>query len=119
MSPTRPKGGLGRGLGALIPQGPMGPSSAPVSVVDPPRAEPTTGVATETPPRSWVGGEHELAPVPGATFAEIAVAAIKPNARQPRQGFDEETLEDLKTSIREVGFLQPIVVRETGDNAYE
>jgi ParB family chromosome partitioning protein len=47
------------------------------------------------------------------------VAAIAPNARQPRQVFDEDALEELKVSIREVGFLQPIVVRETGEGDFE
>jgi ParB family chromosome partitioning protein len=63
--------------------------------------------------------EQALAPVPGARFAEIPVAAIAPNARQPRQVFDEEMLEELKVSITAVGFLQPIVVRETGEGDYE
>ena len=52
--------------------------------------------------------------MPGARFAEIPVGAIVPNPKQPRQVFDEEALEELKTSIQEVGFLQPIVVRELG-----
>ena len=56
----------------------------------------------------------QLSPVPGARFAEIPVDAIVPNPKQPRQVFDEEALEELKTSIQEVGFLQPIVVRELG-----
>jgi ParB family chromosome partitioning protein len=60
-----------------------------------------------------------LSPVPGARFAEIAVTAISPNLRQPRQVFDEESMEELKASIREVGLLQPIVVRETGPGSYE
>ena len=42
-----------------------------------------------------------------------------PNPKQPRQVFDEEALEELKTSIQEVGFLQPIVVREGEDEQYE
>lgn len=61
----------------------------------------------------------ELAPVPGARFAEIPVDSIVPNPKQPRQVFDDELLEELKTSIREVGFLQPIVVREVGVDKYE
>jgi ParB family chromosome partitioning protein len=61
----------------------------------------------------------DLAPVPGARFAEIPVAAIVPNPKQPRQVFDEEALEELKVSITEVGFLQPIVVRELGPEKYE
>jgi ParB family chromosome partitioning protein len=47
------------------------------------------------------------------------VSSIEPNAKQPRHVFDEEALEELKTSIQEVGFLQPIVVRELGDGRYE
>jgi ParB family chromosome partitioning protein len=61
----------------------------------------------------------QLAPVPGARFAEIPVAAIVPNPKQPRQIFDEESLEELKTSIQEVGFLQPIVVRQLDSEKYE
>ncbi|SHE26617.1 ParB/RepB/Spo0J family partition protein [Actinomyces glycerinitolerans] len=53
----------------------------------------------------------ELVPVPGATFAELPVAAIVPNRRQPRQVFDEDDIAELADSIREVGLLQPIVVR--------
>jgi ParB family chromosome partitioning protein len=60
-----------------------------------------------------------LAPVPGARFADLPVSAIDPNSRQPRHVFDEEALEELKASIQEVGFLQPIVVRETGVGRYE
>jgi ParB family chromosome partitioning protein len=62
---------------------------------------------------------EELAPVPGARFAELPVTAIVPNAKQPRHVFDEEALDELKTSIQEVGFLQPIVVRELDDGRYE
>jgi ParB family chromosome partitioning protein len=47
------------------------------------------------------------------------VSAIEPNAKQPRHVFDEEALEELKTSIKEVGLLQPVVVREIGDGRYE
>jgi ParB family chromosome partitioning protein len=61
----------------------------------------------------------DLAPVPGARFAEVAVDSIVPNPKQPRQVFDEEALEELKTSIDEVGFLQPIVVREVAPQKYE
>jgi ParB family chromosome partitioning protein len=61
--------------------------------------------------------------VPGARFAEIPVEAIVPNPKQPRQVFDEESIEELKASIEEVGFLQPIVVRElrnaSSDKQYE
>lgn len=67
-----------------------------------------------------------LVPVPGAHFAEIPVSAIRPNPKQPRSVFDEEALAELVSSIREIGVLQPIVVRplppEAGDTdgvAYE
>jgi ParB family chromosome partitioning protein len=60
-----------------------------------------------------------LAPVPGARYVVVPVAAIEPNAKQPRQVFDEEGMEELKASIEEVGFLQPIVVREIAPERYE
>jgi len=69
--------------------------------------------------RQGDGAEEDLAPVPGARFAEITVDSITPNSRQPRQVFDEDALEELKVSIREVGFLQPIVVREAPGGGYE
>lgn len=52
-----------------------------------------------------------LIPVPGAQFAEIPVAEISPNPRQPRQEFDEQDMAELVHSVREIGVLQPIVVR--------
>ena len=109
---SRAKGGLGRGLGALIPQGP------PAAVATAPRV-PAEPVAVETAQQSWADATDVLAPVPGARFAELSVEAISPNARQPRQAYDEEAMEELKVSIQEVGFLQPIVVRELGDGSYE
>jgi len=56
-----------------------------------------------------------LVPVPGATFAELPVGSIRPNPRQPRTVFDEDALEELVGSIREIGVLQPVVVRSVGD----
>ena len=55
----------------------------------------------------------------GAYFAELPITQVRPNARQPRQVFEEEALAELVHSIREVGLLQPVVVRRTGDDAYE
>ena len=72
------RGGLGRGLSALIP-----------------------------------GAVEE-----GAGLLEIPVGAIGPNPRQPRTMFEDESLEALAVSIREVGVLQPIVVRR-GDTGFE
>jgi ParB family chromosome partitioning protein len=57
--------------------------------------------------------------VAGATYAELPVAHISPNPRQPRQVFDEETMAELVASIKEVGLLQPVVVRRTAESAYE
>ncbi|WP_405428753.1 ParB/RepB/Spo0J family partition protein [Micromonospora sp. NBC_00617] len=122
---NRPRGGLGRGLGALIPTGPVPgaagtvtaePENGHVDVDDGAAAGPQSTapvVSTVHPP------EPTLSPVPGARFAEIPVDAIVPNPKQPRQVFDEEALEELKTSIQEVGFLQPIVVRQLDDDKYE
>ena len=84
------KGGLGRGLGALIPQGPAQPEDAAA-----------------------------LTEVAGARFAELPIDAIVPNRVQPRQVFDEEALAELVHSIQEVGLLQPVVVRQVGDGRYE
>jgi ParB family transcriptional regulator, chromosome partitioning protein len=78
------RGGLGKGLGALIPPGG------------------TEGAAAET------GGLDEL-----------ALASIKPNRFQPREHFDEEALGLLADSIREVGVLQPVLVRPMGEGEYE
>jgi ParB family transcriptional regulator, chromosome partitioning protein len=55
----------------------------------------------------------------GAYFAELPIKQITPNQWQPRQVFEEEALAELVHSIREIGLLQPIVVRATGDDAYE
>lgn len=57
-----------------------------------------------------------LIAVPGATFAEVAVGDIHPNRKQPRTSFDEDDMAELVHSIREVGLLQPIVVRPSGED---
>ncbi len=59
------------------------------------------------------------AQVTGAYFEEILIGAVTPNPRQPRQGFDEEALAELALSVREVGLLQPIVVRTVLPGHYE
>jgi ParB family chromosome partitioning protein len=63
--------------------------------------------------------EGDLQPVSGAWFAELPVEEIRPNPRQPREVFDEEAMAELVHSIREVGLLQPIVVRPREDGEYE
>jgi ParB family chromosome partitioning protein len=59
------------------------------------------------------------AAVGGARFAELPVDAITPNPQQPRTVFDEEALAELTESIRDVGLLQPVVVRPLGSERYE
>jgi ParB family chromosome partitioning protein len=76
------RGGLGRGLSALIPGAP----------------------------------ETEMQ---GTGFLDVPVNAISPNPKQPRTNFDDEALAGLAASIREVGILQPLVVRRTDDARFE
>ncbi|WP_033343374.1 ParB/RepB/Spo0J family partition protein [Catenuloplanes japonicus] len=133
-----PKGGLGRGLGALIPTAPPAEAPPPAVVSAPPAAPPPAAVPAPAaaapsvaeapvaapvaepvaPPEPVVPEAPglPLAPVPGARFAEISVSDIIANPKQPRHVFDEEALEELKISIQEVGFLQPIVVRELDES---
>jgi ParB family chromosome partitioning protein len=64
----------------------------------------------------------DLVEVPGVRFAEIPVADIHPNRKQPRSVFDEDDMAELVHSVREIGVLQPIVVRnstEPGGEPYE
>ena len=117
------RGGLGRGLAALIPTSAPVPESAPersdgtpaVSLVpapppSPAAAPPFTAPAA-MPPAAPVEAEGALG-VPGAQLREVAVDDVVPNPKQPRQVFDDEALEELSHSVREFGLLQPIVVRE-------
>jgi ParB family chromosome partitioning protein len=69
------------------------------------------GKGTATVPTQAKPAGPELVPVPGAYFAELPVSAIIANRKQPRQVFDEEALAELVHSVREIGVLQPIVVR--------
>jgi ParB family chromosome partitioning protein len=65
-------------------------------------------------------GTPEVASAPvGAHFAELPLDYITPNPRQPREVFDEDALAELVTSIKEVGLLQPVVVRQVGPARYE
>ncbi|APC38608.1 MULTISPECIES: ParB/RepB/Spo0J family partition protein [Nocardiopsis] len=89
--------GLGKGLGALIPQGPAAPAPAPVTVSE-----------EETQPV-----EPRVEALPDGTYLEeVELSSIIPNPRQPRKYFDDQALEELRDSISEVGLLQPIVVRK-------
>jgi ParB family transcriptional regulator, chromosome partitioning protein len=77
-------GGLGKGLGALIP---------------------TDAPGTEV--------------ADGPLLAEVPIGSVVPNPHQPRLHFDEETLTELAASIREIGVLQPILVRPGADGTFE
>ena len=95
----------------------MGPDSAAGASVGP------AGSATTNGDSGAEGSTRDdgpvLAPVAGASFAELPPSQIVPNAVQPRQVFDEDALAELVHSIREVGLLQPIVVRRRGPETYE
>ena len=107
-----PRRGLGRGLGSLIPTAPRDPEPA-----DGPAATDGRGTPDATPVVPAAPAEDQL--VGGSYFAEIPVGAIVPNRVQPRQVFDEEALAELVHSVREIGLLQPIVVRPQGEGEYE
>ena len=93
---------LGSGTnGSALDQSGSTPRVVPVEPV----AQSVSNVSRET------SEENELLPVPGASFAEIAIDQIVPNAKQPREVFDEDDLKELSASIKEVGVLQPVVVR--------
>lgn len=107
---TKKRGGLGRGIGALIPQATT-EGERPVDVffsAEPaePAATATQSVAPSTPDE-----DHELREVPGAVLTRLDLTDIVPNQVQPRTEFDEEALEELTHSVREFGVFQPIVVR--------
>ena len=123
------KGGLGRGLAALIPSAPadidnngktpaIGGNASDVifgkqapKPADAPKGAPkkVQGAPTLSAKRDKV-----IQPVPvGARYQEIPIGQIIPNPKQPRQVFDEDELAELVHSIREFGLLQPIVVRDT------
>ncbi|MFD9905784.1 ParB/RepB/Spo0J family partition protein [Streptomyces sp. NPDC059063] len=130
--------GLGRGLGALIPAAPTekaaatavsgastSPTAVPVLTAERGVAAakvaslPQTPVSRETPEPTVADVADELASPAGAHFAEVPLDSITPNPRQPREVFDEDALAELVTSIKEVGLLQPVVVRQVGPARYE
>ncbi|QFG70043.1 ParB/RepB/Spo0J family partition protein [Ornithinimicrobium pratense] len=78
------------------------------------RAAPPEPAAPDLP--GGDGSLDGLAPVPGATFAEVLVEDIRPNPRQPREVFDEDELAELVRSIEELGVLQPVVLRRVSED---
>jgi ParB family chromosome partitioning protein len=129
--------GLGRGLGSLIPTAPPEQPRARAEEMDSPIPTGKHASAPLAPPGASNGSAADgvarsatatlveerrvEAPeeVAGAYFAELSVSAIVPNARQPREDFHEEAMAELVHSIKEVGLLQPVVVRRTGESSYE
>jgi len=129
---------LGRGLNALIPDVSRETSSA--EIVDPVKATTLDGATdtaksgkasadsgtiasktnagTNSPTTSAAKSEATPFEVAGLTLMELPLTQIVPNAAQPRKHFDEEALTELVHSIKEIGLLQPIVVRPT-DSGYE
>lgn len=107
---TERRRGLGRGLGALIPTGPEDTVAGPA-----------VGMVSRETEASGDGrrSTDDLVPVTGARFAEVAVSAVEPNPRQPRKDFDEEAMAELVHSVKEIGLLQPVVVRALGHDRYE
>lgn len=117
MATETRKGGLGRGLAALIPSAPEQKPRLTNGAADiiigggAPKPDP---LPAETPTPAPAASQENI----GATYREIPISAIRPNPRQPRQVFDPEALNELVHSIREFGLMQPIVVREK-DGGYE
>ncbi len=90
-----PKRGLGKGIGSLIPMSDYPSATRPSDVFF----------------AGSMSADSGLVDVPGARLVELDVDDIVPNPQQPRKEFDAEALEELVTSVREYGVLQPIVVR--------
>jgi len=85
------RSGLGRGLGALIPTSESSPA----------------------------GEAKELSLIPGMELIELDINSVDPNPKQPRKIFEEDAMNELAYSLREIGLLQPIVVRAKTKNRYE
>lgn len=117
---TKKRTGLGRGIGALIPQAAEGerpidvffsngeatPTETEAPLNEGNRAAKQSSSAKKTTETS------QLREVPGATLVRLELDDIVPNRAQPRTEFDEDALEELTHSIREFGVFQPVVVRE-------
>ncbi len=104
------KGGLGRGIGALIPT--TANNERPIDVFFSPNPNTTSIPTIQEGSAASIDG---LVPVPGATYASIPLNQIVPNRVNPRTVFEPEALAELIHSVREFGVLQPIVVRPMGE----
>jgi ParB family transcriptional regulator, chromosome partitioning protein len=97
--------GLGRGLGALIPPKPVTHSSQ--------------GVALEAPLAQSAAPEPVHAPLADGTLCHIPLASVHANPHQPRRHFDHAAMEDLVSSIKEHGIIEPLVVTSLSGGRYE
>ncbi len=106
------KGGLGRGLSALIPESGVVSDSdrmtdgPEITYLDANPGDEATSVSREPGEEGVIGDAH---------LEAVAISDIKPNRYQPRRVFDDEKMAELTRSIREIGVLQPILVRRTED----
>ena len=100
----RRRGGLGRGLEALIPNNAQTEGEQATNQ--------PAGKEAESTGRSPVVTRASFA---GATLIDVPLDRVDPNPRQPREAFDEDALQELAASIEAVGVLQPIVVRPRDD----
>ncbi|MDQ6658637.1 MAG: ParB/RepB/Spo0J family partition protein [Actinomycetota bacterium] len=98
---TKSKGGLGRGIASLIPTGPTTNTVSDVLMGGPPRLSVDAALADA----------DGVARPDGPRYQEIKPSDIRPNPRNPRTVFDEDSLAELEHSLREFGMLQPVVVR--------
>jgi ParB family chromosome partitioning protein len=119
--------GTDAGAEAKVPTA-GGPSAAPrASAKKPPTKRANAGSDEALEPdasdATRSGGVQdegpELVEVPGVRFAEIPVGDIHPNRKQPRSVFDEDDMAELIHSVREIGVLQPIVVRTSTEEGGE
>lgn len=116
---SKPKGGLGRGLAALIPTGPATSTVTDVFMAGPPKSDNKSDSRSDVAHDAGGGTiADRLARLDGPRFDEIPLDKIRPNPKNPRTVFDPDSLAELEHSLREFGLLQPIVVRPV-DDGYE
>ena len=133
---AKARGGLGRGLAALIPTGPTTTTVADVLINGSPtkRESPALALVTSSVGKTDDSEPHqapmpeveqsttaplESEPADGPRYFEVRVDRIRRNTRNPRTVFDEDALAELTHSIKEFGLLQPIVVRELAAGDFE
>jgi ParB family chromosome partitioning protein len=85
--------GLGKGIGALIPN----------VTQDTPKSDKS--------PKTSVVDLQSTTPIESAVYSELTLGRVRPNPNQPRTVFDEDAMAELVHSLKEIGLLQPIVVR--------